>query len=315
MQKLKKKLKNIATAIAIGLNKSNNLLVSSDLEKNTETSSDKINPIYHKNSFLRAIQQGQLKEEQIQAYYKQLEVMDFVHGKTKAFNEDGTPKMREVTVYNEVTKNFEQQLIPWQDAMSFEELQKQSDTKQKLGDQIEGYITVLFLSNKELLEKDASFKDILQFGNSNLKQFEDKMKDLVKTKPTLKINREEGFYGAIKIEEYCNDVFVKIKDKQDFEKDKTCICEFYCVNYNKKKNEQDVLDGMDLLDYEVHKEDAFTRINQDFNLNNFIRFTSFDMIETKATKNDIIHNFKVEAFKEIKKLDKGFVVKFECVKI
>ena len=79
------------------------------------------------------------------------------------------------------------------------------------------------------------------------------------------------------------------------------LAEFYCTDY--KNN------GGSLT------EKAFDKINDPYNLVNFVSIKAFNMIRSTATRNAINHPYKVIEFHSIKKLPVGFVVKFKIAEL
>ena len=218
LNNLKKKLKSLGIGFALSMTKADNDILKGTIEKVPENSSI-VSPRYSQNEFLRGIQQGQLKEEQLKRFYQTLDAMDYIHGKNKTKlvqvddwyedEETGEMKYGSVNVY-----------IP--ETMTLDEVIEQEEKKQRLGDYLEGYRIELFLNNK-IIFNDSLDKALDRFNVGS----GDKPNHI----PTLSINRELINYGVPKIEEYTNDIFVKVKEEQDFEEDKSCLVEFYCVNY------------------------------------------------------------------------------------
>ena len=106
--------------------------------------------------------------------------------------------------------------------------------------------------------------------------------------PTLSILRDSAAMGVIKIEDYCTEVVIKKGSGK-------LLAEFYCADYRN--------DGSNL------KEKIFDKLHG-FNLANFINIQAFNAVRSTATRNGIDHAYRIVNYYDIKKLAKGFVVKF-----
>lgn len=106
--------------------------------------------------------------------------------------------------------------------------------------------------------------------------------------PTLSILRDNAARGVINIEDYCNEIVIKQGSGK-------LLAEFYCTDYK--------IDGSNL------SEKVFDRLNG-YNLANFTNIQAFNAVRSTATRNGIDHAYKIVNYYDIKKLPKGFVVKF-----
>lgn len=111
-----------------------------------------------------------------------------------------------------------------------------------------------------------------------------------KNQPTLTVLRDDTKYGRYNIEDYCTEVTIKKGSNGSL------IAEFYCLDYKLNGNDE--------------TEKVFEKLENNYNLQNFISIKAFNVIRSTATRNAIDHSYKVTSFFKIKRLGKEFVVKF-----
>ena len=145
----------------------------------------------------------------------------------------------------------------------------------------------------QLLSEQTKFKKVDDYepGFTHLMTFTNRMIDNSIGKgqiPTLSILRDNPSMGIIKIEDYCNEIVIKKGSDR-------LLAEFYCSDFRN--------DGSNL------KEKVFDRL-YGYNLANFIDIQAFNAVKSTATRNGIDHAYRVINYYDIKKLSKGFVVKF-----
>ena len=322
IKKIKRILQDAKIALTIGMSNTDKQIMSGNFTKIPE-SAGIINPIYSRNSFLRGVQLGQLKEEELQRFYQVLDAMDHIHTRTKTewievvaevidgngqvVMEDGKPKMK-------------MQLLPFAVPMSKEEIEAQDKATQLIGDPIEGYKTNLFVTNKDVLFVDATN---LGFDTSLLteKELAIYKRTARVYRPTVIIHRPDNpLKGGIIIENFASEIFVKQREDFNEQTDRDVILEFYCLNYNWRQKNYETENGVfqydendDIIDNFI-PDLVYNKVTEGLNLKSFIDIEAVTLIQHTATRNDIVHNFEIESFLEIKKLDKIFVVKFNAKK-
>lgn len=228
---LTKDIKNLVTGFLLSLNSADREILFSEFSKIPENNTSITNPVYSRNDFLRAIQKGQLTEQQLKWFYSHLDAMDKFHrnGGAMGLTEDSKPKIDDVEP---------------------------------------GFITEHIFQNREI--QGSMDKEPIN---------------------TLTVLRDENRHGYYKIEDYCQEVYVKKNSNGQM------IAEFYCTDYKNNGNNL--------------QEQAFKEINDPYNLFNFVNVKAFNLVRSTATRNAINHPYKVLEFHNIKKLPTGFVVKFK----
>jgi len=301
IKRIKNKINEIKIALALGMSTVDKDIMAGNFTKAPEGSA-MINPKYSNNDFLRNYQLGKLNEEQIKRFYFTLDAMDHIHTRTRIEWKEEEVEMLDnqgQPVYKDGVLQTVMEMIPYSVPMSVDEIKAQDLAKQNLGDPIEGYQTILLISNKNILLKD----------------YNPFTKEEAVYQPTLIIDRGEvDRRGIIKIEDFCEEVFVKALEDQDHEKNRNYILEFYCKNYSIKQKQGENDKGI-MYEEEYQPDVVFNKIHEGLNLNYFIEMDGVVLIQTTATRNDIIHSYKVNSFLEIKKVKHGFVVKFNVEKI
>ena len=291
-----KKINNIKVGFALSLASADKIILTDDHARVPE-STNIVSQNFSRHDFVRSIQQGKFTEQQLIMFYKLLDKFDDQHGRVEVL------KIKDGYIDPETGEWVEPEMC--ERIISMEEHEGE---KAKLGDSEEGYHTEMFLVNKEVLIKDVHMWGIHEFDGMDGKQLDEAIKEHTKWEPTLIIHREFITYGVPRIEDYAHEIFVKIKHGQDFKKDKSCLVEFYCFNFNRKRVEADSKDGF----FGEVNENVFDKLSQGYTLDHFKNFTEFSIKEITATRNDIQYHFKVNLYHSIKKLEKGFVIKFLC---
>ncbi len=333
IKKIKQVLNNIKVGLALSLASADKVILKDDQYKAPENTNI-VSQNFSRHEFVRSIQQGKFTQQQIEQYYKLLDKMDKAHGRKvigryepildekgepvqvkdhdgelvtlmqwipgliPLLNDDGTPQLDEEG--NQLYKEA-----------FYEEYDEYEANKQLIGDVVDGYRTELFLVNKDIQIKDVHMWGVHEFNGIDGKTLDDAIAEHVKWEPTLVIHREYITYGVPKIENYAHEIFVKIRNLQDWEIDKTCLVEFYCMNFDRKRMEAECRDGI----FGEVNENLFEKLHMANLLDHFKNFQSFTIKELTATRNDIDHSFKITEFKEIKKQKKGFVIKFYAEKL
>jgi len=309
---IKKRIKSLGITVAVAMAKGDKELLKGTGTETSEKDS-MVSRSFSENEALRAIQMQQFSQQQITEHYRLLDKMDSFHGKLKLgkkiadgywedvtdnngkqlYNEDGTPK--QIWINEPV---FETVISGSEDFL---------ESKQKLGDHEEGYETILWLSNNEIKMGDIALTD-----QTPTFQTLAELDSIVTFRDALEIDRG-GYmvYGVPKIEDYTESIFIKHKENQA-PADNTCLIEFYCYNYNATRARIDAHNGI----FNDVMENAFETICS--NPSVFPKFTdisAFDMLQSTATRNAIPHRFEDLKFDKVKRLRKGFVIKFFGKKI